>query len=453
MQSNDIYSYLFIDNALFLHKYAPSMHNYVNNTHKNSANNSATQSASAEGALLNTSNPISVAVVGARGYTGLETVRLLLNHPQVELKACFATKDFKLSQYLSNSKAKNIPCYADTEIFNHPTDVVFLATPAEVSLELAPKLLQQGRHVIDLSGAFRLKKNDYQKWYGFLHTEPALLSQADYGLMPFAKKMTSEKTALNKFQSDKFESDKLPSGKFASEKNLSENNLSELTPVLIANPGCYATSIAVALKPLLDAKIIDPSWVIIDAKSGTTGAGKKAAENLLFSEVDGECLPYKIASHQHTPEILEALSTLFSEKQTEKMLSENLLNLQFCTHLLPTRRGIISSIYAQASNEYKNSNASDNLLMTLIQNAYHESFGNYPLVEFGPTHSNPHLLSLKKVVGTAKIHITFQVQNSKIFIFSCIDNLMKGAASQAIENMNRIYQLPIDTGLNCEALS
>ncbi len=412
------------------------MHNYVNISNNNSSQNSGLTSS----LQPNLQTRVTASVVGARGYTGLETTRLLLSHPNVELKACFATKDFKLDQYLSSAKAKSIPCYTDSEIFNHLTDVVFLATPAEVSLELAPKLLKHGCHVIDLSGAFRLKKNDYQKWYGFEHTEKNWLNKADYGLMPFAsavKNLASENNT----------------------ENNSENNFNKSSNAhLIANPGCYATAISVALKPLLQQKILDPSWVIVDAKSGTTGAGKKASENLLFSEVDGECLPYKIAQHQHTPEILEALDT-------------DGLNLQFCTHLLPTRRGIIASIYGRflstSSNKnsesasktmhtknstFANAELSSEQIMEKISMAYHEAFGNYPLIEFGPSKTHSHLLSLKKVVGTGKVHITFHVQGQNIYIFSCIDNLLKGAASQAIENFNRLYQLPVDTGLACEAI-
>lgn len=420
---------LFIDNASVLHNYALLMHNYVNISTKNSSPNSGLTSNLLSNMQSNSQTRVTASVVGARGYTGLETTRLLLSHPNVELKACFATKEFQLSQYLSSAKAKSIPCYADSEIFNHLTDVVFLATPAEVSLELAPKLLKQGCHVIDLSGAFRLMKNDYQKWYGFEHTEKAWLNKSDYGLMPFASAIKNRATDNN------------------SENNYNKSN----TGHLIANPGCYATAISVALKPLLQQKILDPSWVIVDAKSGTTGAGKKASENLLFSEVDGECLPYKIAQHQHTPEILEALDT-------------DGLNLQFCTHLLPTRRGIIASIYGRFlstsssktshtdNSTFANAELSSEQIMEKISLAYQEAFGNYPLIEFGPSKTHSHLLSLKKVVGTGKVHITFHVQGQNIYIFSCIDNLLKGAASQAIENFNRLYQLPVDTGLACEAI-
>ena len=121
---------------------------------------------------------ISCSVVGARGYAGLETARLLLQHPQAELSACFATRAFRLSDFLTNPTAQQIPCLPESEIMHPLSDVVFLATPAEVSMTLAPKILAAGKKVIDLSGAFRLKKNDYKKWYGFAHTEPALLSQA-----------------------------------------------------------------------------------------------------------------------------------------------------------------------------------------------------------------------------------------------------------------------------------
>ena len=329
-------------------------------------------------------------VVGARGYAGLETAKLLLQHPNAKLTDCFATSAFKLSDYLTNPEADKVQCHLDTEIFNHLTDVVFLAIPAEVSLQLAPKIIAAGKKVIDLSGAFRLQSHDYATWYGFTHTESKSLQLANYGLMPWAGPKASS---------------------------------------LIANPGCFATAISLALIPLLKDNVIITDNIVIDAKSGSTGAGKKPSENLLFAELDGECLPYKIGKHQHYPEIVEAVQ-IFSGKK---------IDAHFVTSILPVRRGIIAGIYAQLQ---KGAGIDD------VHAAFDRAYANYALVAHGPVREAANLLSLKKVVGTAKTHISYEVVGNKLYLFSCIDNLLKGAASQAIENFNRISDLPLLTGVS-----
>lgn len=316
---------------------------------------------------------ISCGVVGARGYSGMELMRLLKRHPSIESTQGFASQG---EEFLPHSK-----------IMDNLSDVMFLATPAEVSLELAPKILAAGKKIIDLSGAFRLKRNDYKTWYGFDHTEKNLLPNAVYGLSPWA-------------------------GPYRGES-------------LIANPGCYATAILSGLVPLLKSNLIDPDHIVIDAKSGSTGGGKKAAENLLFSEVDGECLPYKIGKHQHLPEIQEALEDL----------AHTQIQPHLVTSLIPVRRGIIAGIY---TNLRRGKSLVD------VQNAY---TSDYPLLRHAHTVKESRLLTLKSVVGTPYIHISYEVVGDKLFVFSCIDNLLKGAASQAIENLNRILDKPVNTGL------
>lgn len=335
---------------------------------------------------------VSCSVVGARGYAGLETARLLLQHPTAQLTHCFATSEFSLSQYLSAPAAANVVCLPDSQLMSNLTDVVFLATPAEVSLELAPKILTVGKKVIDLSGAFRLKKNDYKKWYGFEHSEKELLSQAKYGLSPYAGPLGQQES-------------------------------------LIANPGCYATAITMALIPIVKEGLIDLTSIVIDAKSGTTGAGKKAAENLLFSEVEGECLPYKVGRHQHYPEIVETVEALAGQK----------IEAHFTTSLLTVRRGIIAGIYATLR---------DGKTKNDVEAAFAKAYADYPLVKVSEMSAQPSLVSLKKVVGTGRTHLSFVIEGQKLYLFSCIDNLMKGAASQAIENFNRLADLPVETGLS-----
>ena len=209
---------------------------------------------------------VTASVVGARGYSGVELVKILLHHPLVNLTHCFATAAFKISDEILDSKAEALICLPDSELFQNLTDVVFLATPAEVSMKLVPLLLKEKKKVIDLSGAFRLKKSDYSKWYHAEHAEKELLMTAHYGLVPFAGPLS-------------------------------------LKTNLVSNPGCYATAISMALIPLIKKNLIEVDSLVIDAKSGATGAGKKPSENILFSEVDGECLPYRVGRHQHLPEI------------------------------------------------------------------------------------------------------------------------------------------------------
>ncbi|MFN3697996.1 MAG: N-acetyl-gamma-glutamyl-phosphate reductase [Pseudobdellovibrio sp.] len=333
----------------------------------------------------------SVSVVGARGYSGLELVKLLMRHPHADVKYAFATGDFTLADGLMISGLQKIQCLKDTELMSHLTDVVFLATPAEVSHDLAPKIVAAGKIVIDVSGAFRLKKNDYKKWYGFEHMHLPLLQNAQYGLHPWAS----------------------PVGGKAQ---------------VVANPGCYATAVAMALVPVIKNKLIDLNTVVVDAKSGASGAGKKAAENLLFTEVDAECLPYRVGRHQHYPEIQETIENLSGVR----------LDFHFTTSLLPVRRGIIAGVYA---------NLNTGVTINDVAETFKKAYQHYSLVEIGSCEERPQLLQLKKVVGTGRTHISWTVQGQKLFLFSCIDNLLKGAASQAVENFNHILDLPVDLGL------
>lgn len=318
-----------------------------------------------------------------------------MKHPVAQLTHCFATSEFKLEDHISTAGANKVVCLQDKEILKNLTDVVFLATPAEVSLQLAPQILAAGKKVIDLSGAFRLKKNDYKKWYGFEHHEPALLKDAFYGLTSWAGPSKGE--------------------------------------TLVANPGCYATAISMALIPLMKENLILNDSVVIDAKSGATGAGKKAAENLLYTEVDGECLPYKVGKHQHYPEVIETLEAFTGQK----------IEAHMSTSLLAARRGIIAAVYAKVQK---------GVTLTDVEAAFTKHYASQPLVKFGAL--TPARASLKKVVGTARTHISYELTDGRLYVFSCIDNLLKGAASQAVENFNRLNDVPTHTGLTeLEALS
>lgn len=337
---------------------------------------------------------IQVGIVGARGYSGTELARILLRHPQVNLVACFAGEQgFALSDLLPESAAKTVKVLPLGDATSVKLDAVFLATPAEVSMELAPKFLEAGVNVIDLSGAFRLEAAAYPQWYGFTHSQEKTLEAAHYGLPPFSGEVKGQKASL------------------------------------LSNPGCFATSVLMAIVPLLKAEVIDPSRITIDSKSGTSGAGKKAAEHLLFTEVEGECLPYRVGKHQHLPEIV----------RWTKEFSGASIDPFFTTHLLPVRRGILSSIYCELK---------DGKTLADATQAFETAFAAYPLVRFGAIKDGAKNLSLRRVTGSARTHLQYEVAGKKLFLFSLLDNLLKGAASQAVENLNRLYHLPVDTALS-----
>lgn len=355
---------------------------------------------------------IPVAVVGSSGYAGLELIRLLMKHPNVELRACFSTQSsFSLSDYIPMAMAKGIPIIPLSEIGDWAKQLktIFLATPTENSMELAPVLLEAGAHVIDLSGAFRLKEGsledrlkNFEQWYQMKHTCPELLDRAEYGLSPWIGELPGLDPATAPAR-------------------------------LIANPGCYATSVLMAVLPPLQRNLINPDTLVIDAKSGTSGAGKKASERLLFTEVDGECLPYRVGRHQHMPEIA----------QYSHQFAGVPLDPSFTTHLLNVRRGIIAGMYARLN---------EGVTAEDIDAAYANTYSDYELVDWShldseDTRSNIYNLSLKRIVGSAFTKIHYQVVGNRLYLFSLIDNLIKGAAGQAIENFNRIHHLKFETSL------
>ncbi len=345
---------------------------------------------------------VPVSVVGARGYSGAELTRLLLKHSSADLVAVYATQGFSPQELLPEAP-ESLPGLPMSSL--QPTAVVFLATPAEVSIELAPRLLAAGSVVIDLSGGFRLKGASqadamarHLKHYGQTHPEPELLLQSDYGLVPFARGVPASK--------------------------------------LIANPGCYATAVQMAMIPLLRAGLVRLDSMSVDAKSGTTGAGKKAEERLLFAEVDGGCLPYRVGRHQHEPEISEGVATWGLGDRAR--YAE--VNFSFVPHLLPVRRGIITTLHARLQAGVGESQ---------VAGAFQEAFSGYKLVRLASLHEagRESELRLQRVVGSARTVLAWHVRGDQLVVFSLIDNLLKGAASQAIENFNRALGLPVETSL------
>lgn len=356
---------------------------------------------------------VSVAVIGARGYSGLELARLLLSHPAARFAAVSANSPFQLCDELPLPGAVAVPFLSLEQMLqSDDLQVVFLATPAETSMELAPKFLERGVHVIDVSGAFRLKRGGgeaYQRWYKMKHTQLDWLARAEYGLQPWAAMPTAAGARL------------------------------------IANPGCYASAVLLALIPLMRTGLLDSRQVVIDAKSGASGAGRKASEDFLFTEVADDCRPYKVGEHQHTPEIVEGVR-MFAAKDDQAPNGAG-FNPAFTTHLLPVRRGIIASIYAGFASSLESK--SDAELEGLIADTFREFYGGYPLIRVARMSDGAAkaLVSLRSVAGTPYTNLVFKVREGRLYVFSLLDNLLKGAASQAVENLNRIYQLPVETGL------
>ena len=312
-----------------------------------------------------------VAIAGATGYAGAELVKILGRHAHAEIVGSYSSESFSLDALLA----------ADPEL-------AFLATPNEVSAEVGPKLVDAGVKVIDLSGAFRLgEPGMYPAWYGFDHPRPQLLGEAVYGLTEWCNGELSKAR-------------------------------------IVANPGCYPTSVLLALRPL--TYLIDRSQpVIVDSKSGVSGAGKKADLSYSFTELFGNFKAYGVGHHRHEPEIRQGLR--LGERTT----------LVFVPHLLPTVRGIYSTMHIGFNNPVSNEE---------LAAVYADAYGKAPFVRVLPAGQVP---ELKDVVNTpyAEIGFTLLQGGRRAVIVSVIDNLLKGAASQAVQNFNRMYGYAETEGL------
>ena len=343
-----------------------------------------------------------VIISGAQGYVGQELKALTLCHPYLNLIGIHSrqTKD-KIEKTL-HFNDQSLPVYTTDDILEHASqiDILFLATPAAVSMELVAKLANTKIILIDLSGAFRLSEQTFNEWYALPHSAPQFIKEACYGLSPWITPNVNHR--------------------------------------LVANPGCYATCALMAIIPLLKAKLIKANTIIIDAKSGVSGGGKQAKSELMFCEIANNFFPYKIGTHQHTPEIKKGLYEITNCDT----------NIRLTTSILPVIRGISMTIYVEADSSF----SSDDAISTAIYAAMQTDYQNYPLLHFqelgkASSYQDHFILSLKNVVQTPNTHIGYFVKDGQITLFSCIDNLLKGAASQAIENINAIYNLPLQTGL------
>ena len=338
-------------------------------------------------------NVHSAAIVGASGYTGLELTRLAARHPGLRLEALYSDR---WSQELAGSR---LPLPARAAALRYrplaeggaaDAEVVFLATPADVSAELAPKLVARGARVIDLSGAFRLEDPAaYPAWYGFTHPAPALLAEARYGLPELAR------------------------AGLAGAK-------------LVTNPGCYATAVALALAPLVKAGLGLSGGIAVTGMSGVSGAGRKASEDYSFVEVADDLRAYRIGKHQHVPEI----------EQTVARYAGACPPISFTPILTPVRRGILATITVRTER------AAPSDLAEAMRAAYRDE----PFVAV----LAPDRVMVKDVVHTNRCHVGVAVDGRAgvVVAVSAIDNLVKGAAGQAIQAMNAALGWPETAGLD-----
>jgi len=335
------------------------------------------------------------AIVGATGYGGVELVRLLLRHPMVEIASIYSSSNagspFADSYPHLNTIVTDRLEAIDVGSMKEKADVVFLATPHGVSAELTPKLLDAGLKVIDISGDFRLKRGEvYEQWYKRPPAQAAYLERAVYGLCEV----------------------------FGEEARGAD---------LIANPGCFPTATSLGLAPLLANRWIDPATIITDAKTGVSGAGRGLGLMYHYSEINENTLAYKVNRHQHTPEIEQTLSRVAGQDVT----------ITFTTHLLPMTRGILATSYAALAQPRTDEEAVD------LFRRYYEG---RPFVRIRPAGQYP---ATKEVYGSnyCDIGVSVDKRTNRITVISVIDNLVKGAAGQAVQNLNLMMGLDESTGL------
>jgi N-acetyl-gamma-glutamyl-phosphate reductase len=332
----------------------------------------------------NYSKRVPVGIAGFRGYSGGELVRILSGHPEVEVVLLEHRSDSEAHPGLLGLKPpKSIPATAEA-VRQEGLELVFLATPAEVSMELAPGILETGAKVIDLSGAFRLRDTEtYSKWYKERHRAASLLEEAVYGAPEYCR-------------------DQIRGAR------------------LVANPGCYATAANLAIRPLIASQVADRSrGIICDGKSGVSGAGRKASLHTSFCEVAANFSAYGLMDHRHVPEILQ--NSGLGERE-----------LTFTAHLLPIDRGILETIYVRTLRVEKPVD-----LLAI----YEEYYADEPFVRLYVPGRVPDLRAVQRT-NFCDIGFVFDSDSQRAIIVAAEDNLVKGAAGQAVQNMNLVLGFP-----------
>ena len=335
---------------------------------------------------------LKVGVIGATGYTGEEIVKILVSHKDVELTVLQAVVDKELPMvevFPSLVGKTDLICEKpNTEKALKEADLFFLALPHTVSMKVAPLFLNKGKKVIDLSADYRLDVASYEKWYKTKHEDKGNIAKAVYGLPEIFGEEIKKAT-------------------------------------LIANPGCYPTSVTLAAAPLVKKGLVKRDTIIADSKSGATGAGRKAHISLCFSEVNENMKAYKVNEHQHKPEIDSIISRIAGSKS----------EVVFVPHLVPLNRGILTTLYMDLENE---------MSLTEVVDLYKSFYKGKPFVNIM---NEGELPLIRDVQYTNFCNIGLKVTGKKVIAVSCIDNLLKGAAGQAVQNMNLMYGFKETEGL------
>ncbi len=338
---------------------------------------------------------INIAIIGASGYTGGELSRILHTHSQAKITAVTSRQynGIQLSRVYPHLRGvTDIICenLNPDELYDR-ADLFFTAVPHQTAMEIVPKLLDAGKKVIDLSADFRIKDATvYEQWYN-RHTAPQYIPQAVYGLPELYREAIASTS-------------------------------------LTANPGCYPTSIILALAPLLQNNAIDTGTIIIDSKSGVSGAGRSASQDKIFCEVADGFRPYAVGSHRHTPEIEQEISLLAGKNTV----------VSFSPHLLPVSRGILSTVYADLADGMNSAT-----ILEMYQSLYAgEKF--IRILEDGVFPATQH------VRGSNFCDIGFKIdrRTNRVVVMAAIDNVVKGASGQAVQNMNIMFGFKEDDGLH-----
>jgi N-acetyl-gamma-glutamyl-phosphate reductase len=342
-----------------------------------------------------------VGIVGGTGYTGVELLRLLAQHPQVELAAITSRQEagMPVSRLFPALRgAVDLAFSTPDEARLSSCDLVFFATPNGVAMKQVPELLADGVKVVDLSADFRLKEaEEWERWYGMPHACPELLGEAVYGLP--------------------------------------EVNRDKITKArVVANPGCYPTAVQLGFLPLIQSGWVDVSALIADAKSGVSGAGRKPETHILYGEASDNFKAYGASGHRHLPEIRQGLSTIHALHSKEH--SE--IGLTFTPHLVPMIRGIHATLYAPLVQQQE---------LTDIQDLYERHYADESFVDVLPLGSHPETRSVRSS-NLCRLAVHRPQGGKVVVILSVIDNLVKGAAGQAVQNMNIMFGFPEQQGLS-----
>lgn len=340
---------------------------------------------------------IKVGVVGGTGYTGVELLRLLAAHPQVDLRAVTSRGEAgrHVADLFPNLRGHLDLVFTSPEASDlHACDLVFFATPNGTAMQLVPGLLAAGVKVIDLAADFRLRDPaEWEQWYGMPHACPELLAEAVYGLPEV-------------------------------------NREAIRAARLVANPGCYPTAVQLGFLPLLEQGLVDPATLIADTKSGVSGAGRKAAVGALLAEAGENMKAYGVAGHRHQPEIRQGLRAATGQPA----------ELIFVPHLAPMIRGIHATLYARLTATGED-----------LQSLFEQRYVDEPFVDVMPLGAHPETRSVRGA-NHCRLAVHRPRDGHTVVVLSVIDNLVKGAAGQAIQNMNLMFGLDETAGLGAAAL-